>query len=283
MSGERDIKTAPAAPGSAEVPTLAPIGLNRFNAGHHSSRADVRDALSNAIRMIVLPRILAAHKRDAGRRAIGEADVDLLLSHVATPDPALAEGLLTALGQRGVGRADILLDLLGVAARRLVDRWRRGACTFADMTLAIARLRRLIRSESLPPPPAAPKCGGRILIVAQPGAQDGIDAAIVEDLFRSAGWDAFSWSGSTIAALERISTTAAVDIVAITISDPDRLDALPPLTRRLRSMSSPRLVGIITDGQAVAGHPAHPGSLGLDAVMRDARLAEPAARAMLKS
>jgi MerR family transcriptional regulator, light-induced transcriptional regulator len=279
MSGGRDTKITQAAPGSAEVSRLASIGSNRFSAAQGSSTFDVHDALSNAIRTILLPRMIAAHRKDAA--AIGETDVELLLSHVTTADPALAEGLLTAVRQRGVSRADVLLDLFAVVARRLGDRWRRDECTFAEATLAAGRLRRLIRSEGMPAPPPVVEGAGRVLIASFPSDQHALDAAIAEDVFRSSGWTIAAWSGTDAAALDIVATTGAFDIMAMSVGDAEQRDRLPSLAARLRRASPARLIGIMTGGRA--GLPGDLGRLGLDAVIRDLREADSVARALLKS
>jgi methylmalonyl-CoA mutase cobalamin-binding subunit len=260
------------------------MGSDRFDSERGSSKAEVHDALSDAIRMIVLPRMLAAHRKDApcAATAISEADVGLLLSHVTTADPALAETLVTALRLRGVSRTDVLLNLFAVVARRLSSRWLRNECAFADVTLAIGRLRRLIRSESMPEPPLAAERGGRILVASLPGDQHAIGAAILEDLFRSAGWDTAAWPGPDATALERMATAASFDLIGIPICDAERLDPVPSLAERLRRTVPCRLIGFVACDKTLATLPEDPAHLGLDAIIRDIRDAEPTARAMLR-
>jgi MerR family transcriptional regulator, light-induced transcriptional regulator len=290
MSADRDANQGRIFPGLDEV---LPAGLkssHRFKSrsfGRADSQ-DIRGALSEAIRSIVLPRLVAARRANdmalaLDGSAVTERDVAALLSHVATADHNLAEAMLTVLALRGVSRADVLLELFQPVARRLGESWLDDDCTFADVTLGVGRLQRLMRSDAMPTPPRiAAAGGGRILVACLPGEQHTLGAAIVEDFFRSAGWDTVSWSGKDEATLEVVARAAPFDLIAISISDPHAVVDLAPIAGRLRRASSRSLAGILAGGRGVE-RGATAAELGVDAVVHDARAAVPAARSLLRT
>jgi MerR family transcriptional regulator, light-induced transcriptional regulator len=289
MSGDRDTEHAHEPPGAAEASRLASIRSNRFDAAasHPWPAGDMRDVLSDAIRSIVLPRLIAAHSASGrplpGGEGVTEQDIAGLLTHVTTADHSLAEAMLAVLRLRGVRREDILLDLFEPVARRLGEQWLSDQCSFADVTLGVGRLQRLIRSDSMPAPgPDAPGRAGRILIASLPGEQHTLGVAIIDDIFRSAGWDTVEWTGREAADLEVVAASAPFDIVGVSIGDPRALHRLKPLTGRLRKVASRNLFGILAGGSAFRGPADYPAAYGVDAIVRDARTAVAAARALLE-
>jgi MerR family transcriptional regulator, light-induced transcriptional regulator len=266
----------------------------RFDAdrGHGGVRSihqpcDMRDALSDAIRNIVLPRLIAARKANCqtlagGGPAIAGQDVAALLSHVTTADHSLSEAMLSVLRLRGVPREDILLDLFQPVAQRLGDMWLGDQCSFADVTLGVGRLQRLMRSDAMPASRRARSARpGRVLVAAFPGDQHTFGAAMIDDLFRSAGWDTVSWSGDLTANLEVIASSAPFDVIGISISDGGMTDGLKPLAERLRKAASRHLVGILAGGRAFQKSSGAPADYGVDAIVRDARTAVPTALTLL--
>jgi MerR family transcriptional regulator, light-induced transcriptional regulator len=246
----------------------------------------MRDALSQAIRNIVLPRLVAARQAKGqaafqlGTQVTGR-DVSAFLSHVMTADHSLASAMLTVLTLRGVSREDVLLELFQPVARRLGDMWRNDDCSFADVTLAVGRLQRLMRSDAMPKARATTDTiGGRVLIACMPGEQHTFGAAIVEDFFLSAGWETVLWSGADRATLEVVARSAAFDVVGISIGDPGNLIALKPLATALRAGAAPRVIGVLAGGHALPAT-ANAAELGVDAIVHDARAALPTAQTLL--
>lgn len=290
MSGERETEQAfQIHPGEPEVLRALPGSTRRFASHrpfrHHS--AEMRDALSEAIRNIVLPRLVAARKaKDQNLAACGrmvtDEDVSGLLSHVATADHNLAESMLAALRLRGVSRQDVLLDLFQPAAQRLGDQWLDDQCTFADVTLGTGRLQRLMRSDAMPKMSHSPcQPGGRLLIATMPGDQHSFGASIVEDLFRQAGWDTLHWTGNDPVRLAALAASARYDVIALSVSEPHRLDGLKALAGKLRRASANRAAKVIAGGHAFASASAQASCYGVDAILTDARTAVDRVTALL--
>lgn len=280
MSREQDIKLAGTAPGSAEVSRLGSEASNRLDA------VQMRDALSDAIRTLVLPRLL--ERRHLGTdpaarsRPIRGADL-LTLRRLATiSDPGPAEALIRLLRRRGASREAILLDLIAPTERRLGDLWRRGRLTFADMTLGIGLLRGLMRSDCMPQTERQHVATGACVLVASlPGEQLTLGTAIIADLFGTAGWSTITWSGGDAAELLRIAAASPVDIVAMTIGDAGALSGLRQLAGRLRMTTGQRLACILIGGEALEGLSCTAADLGIDILVTDAHEAVAAADALL--
>jgi MerR family transcriptional regulator, light-induced transcriptional regulator len=298
MSGERETEQAVHIhPGEAEVIRILPGFPRRFASHrpfrHHSG--DMRDALSDAIRNIVLPRLVAARRAKdqslaACGRVVTQEDVNALLSHVATADHNLAEAMLDTLRLRGVSRQDILLDLFQPAAQRLGDQWLDDQCTFADVTLATGRLQRLMRSDAMPKMNHSPcRPGGRILIATMPGDQHSFGASVVEDIFRDAGWETLHWTGKDPALLAAAAASSRYDVIGLSVSEPHLLDGLQVLAGTLRRASVNAAAKVIAGGQAFTGGgafssaPTLASSYGLDAVIADARTAVGRVTALLEA
>jgi MerR family transcriptional regulator, light-induced transcriptional regulator len=280
MSGEQDIKHTLRTPGPAEVSRLGPAYPNRFDANQ------MRDTLSDAIRTIVLPRLIEKRQTETLRRAatttIRVSDTTDLLALATTPDPAPAEALISRLKLQGASREAILLDLIAPVARRLGELWREDRLTFADVTLGIGRLRALIRSNSMPDSGSPrPAIQGRILVASAPGEHHTLAAAIVTDLFRTAGWDAESWSGMDPEQLVRVARQAPAEVIGISIAHAAALPGLRALSAKLRLATGRRLVGIIAGGGALADTSLSAENLGVDIIVRDAREAVTAAGSLL--
>ncbi len=97
----------------------------------------MRDALSEAIRSVILPRLVAARRaRDIGLAHEGdritEHDVAAMLADVLTPDQSVAEAMLTLLKLRGVSRT---------TCWRASSRPSRGGCADFGRTAAAPRPR----------------------------------------------------------------------------------------------------------------------------------------------
>jgi MerR family transcriptional regulator, light-induced transcriptional regulator len=253
-----------------------------------ASGPDVRGALSQAIRNIVLPRLVAARNaRDLALatygRSITEQDISSLLAHVTTADQSIAEAMLTVLRLRGVPREDILLDLFQPVAQRLGDRWLSDQCSFADVTLGVGCLQRLMRSPAMPR--TAPKSTvrhARILIACMPGEQHTFGAAVIDDLFRSAGWDTLQWAGQNPAILETVAAASPCDIIGISVGERMLLGELAPLAARLRRGGLARGTMLIAGGHAFDAENARPADYGVDAIVHDPRAAVRTAEALLR-
>jgi hypothetical protein len=206
--------------GKTEAPGSSAVKLNRFE-GASAPAADIRDALSEAIRSIVLPRLVAARQaRDLGLAHEGSAitghDISTMAAHILTPDDSVSESMLNLLRLRGATRIDVLAGLLLEVERRVRGLHRTARLGDAEMMLAVGRLQRLACSRALPahptPEPGAPT--GRVFIAPLPEERASLMAAVLEDAFVGVGW--------------HCRTQAVVDIQAGAFEDADLVALAAP-------------------------------------------------------
>lgn len=162
MSRDQDTNLTRPAPGSAEASRLALAASHRFTpSGTGTMQPQLRDALSDAIRSIVLPRMLERRRAlaagnatdrhgDYESRPIRDSDVAALLACVIAADPAPAMAVLESVKRRTANRDMILRELMAPVARGLYRLKREHRLTHADLTLGMGRLRSLVRSGAMP-------------------------------------------------------------------------------------------------------------------------------------
>ena len=176
--------------------------------------------LEQAIRNRVIPQLLELHGAQ-GPLPETEALIDSLL--VGGDGQAQAD----AARSRGVSFDTVMLSLLAPAARSLNDLWLQDRCSFATVTLAMWRLRTLMRrlgDEAKVAPIADPTRS--ILVSTLPGEQHDFGAAMVSEFFARDGWIAQHARPATMAALVAEVRDSAPALLGLSIG---RTDALPHL------------------------------------------------------
>jgi len=165
----------------------------------------------------------------------------LLARHAAVVPETEIHGLVEALLVGGDGRAQvapaqargeafdvIMLGLLAPAARALEEFWSQDRGSFATVTLAVWRLRSLMRDMAAEmPAPVKPAAAMRgILISTLPGEQHDFGAAMVAEFFGRGGWAAQHARPATADALLSELRCNAPELLGLSIA---RTDALPLL------------------------------------------------------
>jgi MerR family transcriptional regulator, light-induced transcriptional regulator len=289
MSGFSDHETIfdSILPGTAEVAPRLPRHFNRLDQRELGIRS--RDMLENAIRRVALPRLLAARAascpdKHAIQSEINGCDVEQLLSHVTSSDHHVAEAAIMVLALRGVSRRDILLHLFTPVAQRLHQAWLNDDVTFADVTLAVSRMQRLLGSSAMPQAPVcAASISGKILIAQLPGDNHSLGPAIFEDFFRSALWETARLAPLSDPELVDHVRRESFDVLALSVSRNCSLSSLALLIRRVRRESTnPRLV-VMVGGQPLADNPGIWKRTGADATAPDAASAVIIANTLLQS
>jgi MerR family transcriptional regulator, light-induced transcriptional regulator len=289
MSGDPDLETVfdSIHPGEAEVSQ----GLPRHSKRSLKFRSDdrIHSVLSEAVRRMALPRLLAARlaERDEGQRiepSVTDDDRERFLAVLATPDHHLTESFISVLGLRGVTREDILLQLFTPVARDLHQLWMRDEVTFADVTLAIGRLQRLLRSPALPDAPLHfGGRGGSILIAPPPGDPHAFGSAVFEDFFRNAEWATERLIPATQDELINRVSGKGYDVLAISIAQQCSVETLSLLIRRIRRESANTQLLVIVGGQPLRDEPEMWRRIGADGTAPDAAAAVRVANKLLRA
>lgn len=253
-------------------------------------------ALLRTIEGEVIPRLILAHRSarrvpaapcessGSGPRP-SPADVErfaaLVLGGRAGDALAYVQGLQTL----GMTSETIFLDVLAPAARIFGEMWESERTDFVEVTVALRRLQN-IAHELTPgradPAEEPPKAGRRILLVALPGEQHVFGAQLVGELLRRSGWDVWDAPGAGNKDILALVAREWFAVVGLSLSAPEKVDALAGLIRQLRRASLNRDVRVMVGGKPFEDQPERVALVGADATAQDARDAVLQAQRMLE-
>ena len=155
-----------------------------------------RERMARIVKTIehdIIPRLVQAHRPDIAAaamplvttpRLVTTGDVLAFVQQVLAPDDGQWQALTERLLAEGMAVGDLYLHLLAPAAQELGRMWDEDLCSFTDVTVAVGRMQRVLRSLS----PAFghevdhPQNGRRVLLVPAPGEQHTLGLAIVADI-----------------------------------------------------------------------------------------------------
>jgi methanogenic corrinoid protein MtbC1 len=177
----------------------------------------------------------------------------------------------------------LYLDLFAFLARRLGQLWTEDLCSFADVTVGLVRLQRLVREYS---PAFMPSVEGRdprrsALLIPVPGEQHTFGLVMVAEFFLRAGWEVHS---DPMISADELSSTVRnrwFAVAGISVGNDDRLDGVAALIRRVRKDSCNRGIGVMVGGRIFTEKPELAGLVGADATATDGRQAALQAETLL--
>jgi methanogenic corrinoid protein MtbC1 len=203
----------------------------------------------------IIPRLILAHSLEV-------AEFDLPTVTQAPPTPreveefaelAVAMETMQALEQvesrlrAGAAYEGVLLDLVGGAAHMLGEQWTSDHRTFAEVTIGLATLHRVVAMlrHRLKPPVSA---RGVVILLAAPGEQHTLAIHVLGDLLIHAGWDADVWPVFHEAELVATVATEPIVMVGISVNSAEFVAPLAPLIARLRAASLNRDLTVMLGG-----------------------------------
>ncbi|MGF1456779.1 MAG: B12-binding domain-containing protein [Alphaproteobacteria bacterium] len=207
---------------------------------------------------------------------IGDPDVIRLESLLLTGDDTAAREFVNDLRDDGVALETIYLELLAPTARYLGEGWDDDRLDFADVTLGLARLHRLLhelRSNVVMPAFRDGESIRRILLAPTPKEQHTLGVLILSDFFRSAGWRVDEELGPTREQLCTMVEQTRFDVLGLSVSCDRWLDDAADTVQALRRASCHHDLRVILGGPAFAQDPDLALRLGADAVALDGRQA----------
>jgi MerR family transcriptional regulator, light-induced transcriptional regulator len=237
-------------------------------------------------RLVLAGRAAARHASAAaepGAAGPGPEDVVALVGLVIGADAAAPLAYVEGLRLRGVTLERLYLDLFAVAAQRLGQLWTEDLCSFADVTVGLARLQGLVRQYS---PAFMPSVEARdprrtALLLPVPGEQHTFGLVMVAEFFLRAGWDVHC---DPLARDEDVSAAVRqrwFAVAGISVGNNDRLDGVAALIRLVRRESRNRGIGVMVGGRVFAEKPELAGLVGADATATDGRQAALQAETLL--
>jgi methanogenic corrinoid protein MtbC1 len=237
----------------------------------------------------ILPKIvLALRKAPAPKPAESSAPSEaspaerlaaLALGTLDDAPLALVEEMLA----REMTLESIFLDLLAPAARHLGTLWESDAADFANVTLAMTRLQRIMRQLGEHFCDETVQGNGEsVLLTIIPGEQHSFGLSMVAEFFRRAGWNLCTGPFSSHQELTSLVHNHWFDVVGFSVSSDRRLDELKRDIHDIRRDSRNRRVGIILGGPMVVAQPHLVASVGADMMSSDATTAPQQARGLIQ-
>lgn len=242
-----------------------------------------QELLSRAIETEVIPRLMLAHRQQDSQltgklREVGKPNGEevaefarLLMSH----DAEVARCYVAAVRARGMPLDIVLIELFSPAAQYLGELWNVDLCDFTDVTIALSRLQQLLRELS-------PEFQGdvnlkpdarRALLVAAPGEQHTFGILVVQEFFRSAGWDVQGGLPYELDELVDVARSEPFDVVGLSVSCDASVDALTSFIRTLRKVAMNPAVHIVVGGRFFLEHPDFVTRVGADTTAPNGRRA----------
>jgi methanogenic corrinoid protein MtbC1 len=226
----------------------------------------------------IIPRLLLAHRGpptappetasvQGKLAAIG--DLESFARLVLTSEPGEIVDRVQLLLDGGVRLERIYADLLAPVARLLGLYWSEDRCSFAEVTLGLSRLHRVVHELGRRcRDGAAPAASARHAFFApSPGEQHTFGLAMLEELFRLAGWQTSSDHGATASTVVRKLTSELLDVVGFSVSCEESLLPLTNLITQTRKTSRNREIVVMVGGRYFTDHPDVAANIGADSVV----------------
>ncbi|WP_291861028.1 cobalamin-dependent protein [Bradyrhizobium sp.] len=243
-----------------------------------------------ALKTQIIPRIVLALRSlptsksaESTEQASG-SDVEQFAALTLGNDDGAAFAYVETLMAQGVTVEAIFLDLLAPAARHLGTQWEADATDFANVTLGVSRLQRIMRllGEHFADDGGQGSGGESVLLTIIPGEQHSFGLSMVAEFFRRAGWNLCTGPFSSHQELTSLVHNHWFDIVGFSVSSDRRLDELKKDIHDIRRNSRNRNVGVMLGGPMMIAHPELVAAMGADMMSSDAAAAPHSARSLMQ-
>lgn len=206
-----------------------------------------------------------------------------LVRHLTAPEEEAVDAYLDAVLEGGISCEAVYLDLLAPAARRLGAMWEDDSCDFVEVTVALGRMQRVLRSLShlFLAGAAGQQPAGRIFLTCLPGEQHTLGLVMVAEFFVRAGW----WTdlGHPVSEADLLQSVRGewYDVVGVSMACDGSLPRLKREVQAIRRASRNPAVRLMVGGRAFDADPALVRRVGADGTAGDARQAPAHAAALL--
>jgi methylmalonyl-CoA mutase cobalamin-binding subunit len=210
----------------------------------------------------------------AGRAGISvqghEAQVlAMIATAVMSPDRAEGERQLRALIESGVDRQRLLDEWIPDVARWFGEAWAQSGHSFAEVSIAVARLQGWIREIDVPDRDAPFRLDApEVLLVVAENAHHTLGAMIAMSRFRRLGALVRLSLGQDVRAVGQMVRASHVDLVALSAAGNEDLEFLATLIHSVRSGVGPAPY-VVLGGEILNQNPDAPAYLGADYATSD--------------
>lgn len=234
--------------------------------------------LSTVIESEIIPRLQMTFPSPSTgvdireQASLPEYDVDGFVTVLRSGQFDKAFGFVESLKSSDHDLLQIYRHLLAPAARRLGELWDNDECSFADVTIAITKIRHMaIATAPLFPIHAFDDDGNtpRILITTVPGEQHTIGVHLSVEAFRSEGWSV--WSGTPRSTSELIDLVAQehYDVIGLSVTANRNLPVVAEAIVDARRASVNKSVKVLVGGGIAKSAPDKLETLNVDLIAGD--------------
>ncbi len=256
-----------------------------------AQETEVSEQLSRTIESEVIPRLMLAHQvgsdwageSESAQAEVAAGDIEAFARLVLLDDARLAREYLEARRAQGVALERIFLDLMAPAARLLGEYWEQDICDFAQVTIGLSMLQRMLRTYS----PASTvdgdvNAGNRhALVMPAPGEQHTFGICMVEEFMRSGGWRVEHHPAQSSDEIVSLVHDNWYAVVGLSLSSDHFLDDLGSCIADIRRNSQNSVVGVMVGGPFFLEHPEFIERVGADATAANGPDAVVQARALV--
>ncbi len=257
--------------------------LWRFRAGLQPVSV-VRTLKAKIIPRFFLPATPAPDEAlaEVGEQAVNDPVIAFAALTLSADDHAASTFVDTLLAT-GISVEAVFLDWLAPAARRLGEQWETDETDFANVTIGVTRLQRIMRQlgDDFCGEQAHADNGASMLLTVLPGEQHSFGLSMVAEFFRRAGWNLCTGPFDSHRELTSLVHNHWFDVVGFSVSSDRRLDDLKRDIAEIRKSSRNRQVGILLGGPMMIDHPELVAALGADMMSVDATTAPQSARSLI--
>jgi MerR family transcriptional regulator, light-induced transcriptional regulator len=229
------------------------------------------------IENIIVPRLLMSHVHsNAALKPDTAATKDLGVTEfirlTMDMEPDAAVQFVKDLIDQGETFQRILLDLMAPAARELGELWESDRMNFAEVTLGVARMHRILREFDGVPEHMWSKAGaGRhALLLPVPGEQHTFGLRLVQEFLLRESWSVTNRPVESPELLKFVIRNGHYDIVGLSLSGETNIDAFLTSIKNIRTHSVNPDIKIIVGGHLFVERPDLIKSCGADAYGADA-------------
>jgi len=228
-------------------------GFERLSQGFAQLGGRLPESALQVLAREVIARL--AHRRKLLRdslQPLDDAVIERLCVALTGDDPTAGVTEIMKLRANGVGVEQIYLGALAPAARRLGAWWDEDRASFAEVTIAIARVYGMMYGLRAEFPISLDPQRRHAVFAPVPGEDHTLGVSMAADLFRTHGWDIDLKLGLGHNALIAALTDSNAPIIGLSLGQEDQLPEIVRLIVALR-ITNPRAY-ILVAGQFVGRH-----------------------------
>lgn len=240
-----------------------------------------KEVLDKLIEAEIIPRLMlinreAAEAEGPARPAakLAAFDVKLIESfarRAVTGDPQELVDEVNGYLFDGASHDDVLLKLLAPAARHLGKLWEEDECDFADVTIGLMKLHRVLEriNADAPCSLSSGKVSPRVLLTPAPGEQHVFGLVMVGEFFARSGWRVRCEPAPDIDHIVSAVVETHFDVVGLSASSDVKMRDLKSLIKLIRSRSQNADIIILVGGQLFNADMGLARRIGADATASD--------------